>query len=965
MKTYNTMYQTIEQLNTFIDNHGLRKESNLLIQIFTKDKRSRVIELHQFLTERFPDACIIGATIDAFFCDEVMKEGTVVSFTAFQRTRPASISINLTKEMVGYDCGLKIGSQIISPDTKVLILIGTNHMPMHHSLLTAIEEHYPNVIVAGGNAVPLIDGEEYVITDDGILENGIAAVSLSGEHLRASLYASTEWNPVGRSFTVTKAEKERIYQLDGKPVQDIYQKYLGAGGLIGWKDSDIPFPLIIKRGTSKKPLPIKTLHEDGSITVFEDVEEGVSVQIGCGDARLLLNSFHFITEVLRKVPVEGLFMYSCLSRLRFFKKGIEYEMKAVNQLVPVSGAFTAGEYYHEDGKNEMLSYALTFLALAEDEVYLEESDVHHVANSNHELKELLALSQLIKSSTEDLDELHHHLKESEERYKSLFEHNPDIVYSVDIYGNLTSLNAAAEKLLGYSSEEVVGKNALEFLRTDESERVREYFKLALNNQPQHYTTVIKHKNGDMILFEVANMPIKVNDQVVGVYGVAKNRTDQILAEEKITQLAYHDSLTGLPNRLLFHEKLNALIANAKETGEAVAVMVIDLDGFKLLNDGLGHMAGDQILKQIAKNLSGALEKGQVLARFAADEFLILMPQANEFAEISALANKFLSIIKKPIYLRGKEYVVSASIGISLFPQSGEEDETLLKNANIALHQAKAAGRNSVQYFTDEMNQSVNERLELENHLRKAMQRNELELHYQPQIDVSTGEVFAFEALIRWNHTKRGMIPPNQFIPIAEEAGLINGIGSWVMKEACHQIQRLHHKGMDHLSVCVNVSGKQFQQPAFIEEVESCLEEAGLDAHHLHIELTESMMLEDVDHSLAIMNRLRDLGVKISVDDFGTGYSSLSYLREFPIDILKIDQSFIRNLKQSNPDAAIVRAIITMCEGLNMTVLAEGVETKDQLALLKEFGCNQIQGYYFSKPVKRVEMEPLIKKQNII
>ncbi|MGM7700838.1 EAL domain-containing protein [Pseudalkalibacillus sp. Hm43] len=966
MKTYTTMYRNKKQIIEFIEKNELSTQNHLLIQVFTKEGKVRMSRLHSLLSMILPRAVIIGATIEASFNREIKQSGTVLSFTVFERTRIEGTAVRLPNHKNAYDCGLEIGRRLVEKDTKAIILFGSSHTFDSRSVLDALEIQCPDVLIAGGNAVPLgPEQQEFLLSDEGLIDVGMVAVSLSGEELSASLHACTEWSTAGRPFIVTQVDDRRILTLDHKPVTEIYEKYLGKKMLDNIESAESSFPLMVKQGHVTKPVMIKDFHEDGSITVIDPIEKGTTVYIGCGDASIFLNTFNFISDRLKGVPVEGLFMYSCLSRLRFFKKGIEHEMNTIKNLIPTTGAFTAGEYYQEEGKNEVLSYALTFLALAESEAYIDEDDFKRATNASSEIKEILALSQLIKASTEDLEELHHSLKESEQRYKSLFEHNPDIVYSVDRKGTITSVNSTTEKILGFTTDEVIGKSAVEFLHEEDLNRVHEYFRLAMNNQPQHFTAVIQHKNGQNVLFEVANMPIIVNDDVVGIYGVAKNRTDQILAEEKITQLAYHDSLTGLPNRLFFHERLKHAIDVATHTKGLVAVMVVDLDEFKLINDSLGHQAGDRILKHVAKNMNGMISDDQFLARFAADEFLVLVPHADDLESITALAHNLLSVIKKPVFLKGKEYVLSGSIGISLYPNDAVDDEKLLKHANLAMHRAKLIGRNSVQLFTDDMNDQINERLELENHLRKAAQLDELEVYYQPQICMKTGEVFAFEALIRWKHTKRGMIPPNIFIPIAEETGLINEIGYWVLEEACSQTRKWHDSGMEDISICVNVSGKQFQRVDFIDEVKTCLQNTGLQPSNLHIELTESIMLEDVDHSLWIINQLRALGVKISVDDFGTGYSSLSYLRDFPIDILKIDQSFIRNLEEYNSDAAIVRAIITMCEGLNVTVLAEGVETKEQLTTLKKFGCNQIQGYYISRPVEAEAIKSLNRKYSIV
>ncbi|MCF6409260.1 bifunctional diguanylate cyclase/phosphodiesterase [Pseudalkalibacillus salsuginis] len=849
MKTVSTNYHNKKQLETFIESNNLKSAQNVLIQIFTSEGKVRVSRLRELISRSLPQASIIGATVDASFCSEIKTSGTAVSFTCFDKVQVKSIGVSYEESMIGHEIGIEIGTRIIKRDTKAVIIFGSSQTHANKGMLKALEERYPNVVVAGGNSVPIGEKNiEFLVSDDRLIDSGVTAVSLSGDELTASVHACSDWNTVGRSFTVTKAENTRVYSLNGTPVKDVYEKYLGTKMIMSIADSRSLYPLMVTRGDHAEPVMMKNFNQDGSIEALQPIPEGAKVSIGCGDAGNYLDSLNFVYQQLKNRPVEELFLYSCLSRRRFFNIGVAHEMETIRNIVPSIGAFTAGEYYHEDGRNDVLSYALTFLTLAEYESYIDEQEFLQAKKPPIDYQEMLAMSQLVKASTEDLEEL--------------------------------------------------------------------------------------------------------NDSLM-------------MAEEKISHLAYHDSLTGLPNRVYFHERLGEAIGTAKQMKEKLAVMVVDLDEFKMINDSLGHQAGDRILKHVSRNMNGMIQEGQFLARFAADEFLIFIPKANESEKILSLAKNILSVIKKPILLNGKEYVLSGSIGISLYPTDAADDVMLLKNANLAMHRAKLEGRSSVQFFTMEMDDSINERLEMENHLRKAMVLGEFELFYQPQINISDEEVFACEALLRWNHTKQGMIPPNVFIPIAEEAGLINEIGKWVLDKACKQAKKWHNQGLKALSVCVNVSGKQFQRVEFVDEVKESLRVSGLNASSLHIELTESIMLEDVEHSLWTINQLRNLGVKISVDDFGTGYSSLSYLRDFPIDILKIDQSFIRNLDEFNSDAAIVRAIITMCEGLNVTVLAEGVETRNQLLTLKNFGCDQVQGYYISKPVRPSQIDLFLTGNKII
>ncbi|MBW4681248.1 MAG: EAL domain-containing protein [Microcoleus vaginatus WJT46-NPBG5] len=421
-------------------------------------------------------------------------------------------------------------------------------------------------------------------------------------------------------------------------------------------------------------------------------------------------------------------------------------------------------------------------------------------------------------------------------------------------------------------------------------------------------------------------------------------------ESMLRHQASHDRLTKLPNRLLFDEQLSLALVNAHQTGEMLAVAFLDLDRFKTVNDTLGHAVGDQLLQQVTERLQSCLRKCDAVARWGGDEFTLLFPHIGYVEDISKISRRILDALNTPFFIEDQELYISASLGISLAPYDGEDAETLLKNADTAMYRAKQQGRNNYQFYLPEMNTQALEKLGLEADLRKALARDELLLYYQPQIDINTGEIVSLEALIRWQHPHLGLVPPNQFIPLAEETGLICPIGEWVIRTACSQHQAWCEQGLAPIPIAVNLSGRQFQQQGLVKTIKQILEETNLEPCYLEVEITESIAMEDIDFTIAVLRELQQMGIKIAMDDFGTGYSSLNSIKYFPLHTIKIDQSFVRDLIQDSSDAAIAKAVVALGKGLNLEVLAEGVETLEQLEFLRAIGCDSAQGYLFSKPL---------------
>jgi diguanylate cyclase (GGDEF)-like protein len=439
-------------------------------------------------------------------------------------------------------------------------------------------------------------------------------------------------------------------------------------------------------------------------------------------------------------------------------------------------------------------------------------------------------------------------------------------------------------------------------------------------------------------------------------GIAEDITEQQAAQKKIEFIAYHDALTELPNRLLAKYHLEQAILAAERENSKVALLFIDLDKFKTINDSLGHVIGDGLLKGVAIRLRECLRDIDTLSRQGGDEFLIVLNNIRDTESITVLAEKILERMAEPFEIDHHELSISLSIGIAVYPDDGKDFDMLLKKSDTAMYQAKESGRNTYRFHTEQMNADAIEHLRMRNGLRRALEHGEFVLHYQPQISFATGAVIGAEALIRWNHPELGMVPPGRFISIAEDSGLIVPIGDWVLREACRQAVAWRKAGLPELIVAVNLSAVQFKRGDVEKSVIQALSESGLEPALLELELTESILIKDTEKVLATVRQLKSLGVKLSIDDFGTGYSSLSYLKRFDVDKLKIDQSFVRDMADDPNDAAIVRAIIQMAKSLNLTTIAEGVEDERQLALLRLQHCDEAQGYHFARPMPADEFE---------
>ncbi|QCJ41373.1 EAL domain-containing protein [Bacillus sp. S3] len=550
------------------------------------------------------------------------------------------------------------------------------------------------------------------------------------------------------------------------------------------------------------------------------------------------------------------------------------------------------------------------------------------------------------------------LKESEDRYRSLVEMSPDIIAVVS-QDKIDYINEAGCKLVGASHpEELIGQSPLNFVPAEIIEAFR-IKGVTHHEKSKRLEFQVKQLNGETIDVEMASAPIFYEGRFA-VQVVGRDITERKIAEKTIQNMAYFDSLTSLPNRNQFRNHLNEVL-NRQLDSNLLAVLFLDLDRFKVINDTKGHTVGDKILQRVANRLEMAVQDDGFVSRQGGDEFIILLEDTDK-ERAAVVAQRILYEFSKPLEVNSQEFFVTPSIGISLYPTDGLDEESLIKNADIAMYQAKERGKNNFRFYSSNLNGLSVQKMEMENALRKAIEKNQLALYYQPQISLATGELVGIEALIRWQHPEHGFIAPSEFIPLAEETGLIVPIGKWVLWEACIQRKAWGNAGLCHVPVAVNVSVRQFEDDHLIEYISTVLDEVGLEADQLELEITESIM-QNLENSTIILNQLKKRGVLLSIDDFGTGYSSLSYLKHLPIDKIKIDKTFVDDIIYHSNQGVMVKTIIDMGLNLNFTVIAEGIETDEQLFFLKKNECKIGQGYLFSKPIPSEQMEEYLLNTN--
>jgi len=1101
MRSINTYYTSKEDLTSFIQNEKIQNSSSLLIQVFSAiTDKDFISGLLSILNSLLPDAIVIGATTDGEIMDGKVSSGEIVlNFTQFENTTLRSVAIEHQKD--GYYSGQHIAKMLVGPDTKLLICFVDGLHTNGEKFLNGISSINDNVIVAGGHAG---DSNQFiktlVFTKDHICSHGAVAVALNSKSLHVHRDYSFNWHPIGNELTITKAEENRIYTIDGKSAVETYAYYLGEEISKGLPGIGIEFPLIVNRDGSNVARAAIAKENDGSLIVGGNIYTGEKVRIGYGNSKEILKKSKNILNTTSQKPSEAIFIYSCMTRKYFMGDEIESEILPLQQIAPVSGFFTYGEFFttthfelfnqtmtlislseHDETKHTSLNVAdhkpdissasieaLTHLInITSKEVEEQTTALRKSIKVNKKLKERMELAllgsndgvwdwnilentvyfsprwkEMIGYSDEELpnevsswnDRIHpddredawrdvyknvngeteyyeniHRLKhknghwvwirdrgkvqrdengkavrmigthtditrEKEDQLKIL--HQAQIIEQIhealnttDLDGYITSWNHAAEQLFGYKEEEILEKPMSLLFSSAEFQTFSKNIPDLMKDGEYRCTVDMIKKSGEKVLINLSLSLLRDDKNTpTGIVGYMQDITehqkakDALLEQKEILHYqAHHDALTGLPNRVLFSDRLKQGIKKAKRHNEGLALFFIDLDKFKHINDSMGHAIGDCVLKAIAKRLKSIIRKEDTLARLSGDEFTIIMEELRQPEDATILADKILKTLTEAVIIDKHTLYVSGSIGISFYPQDTTDAHSLLRYADTAMYKAKEEGRNNYQFYSPQMTEYALKRIKMQTSLREAIDNQEFIVHYQPQINASKNALVGVEALVRWVHPTRGILQPNEFIPLAEETGMIVEIDQFVMKTAMKQVAQWYKDGLNPGVLGLNISIQQLDKPHFLELIKDFIQQNNFNASWLELEITERQMMKNPEDVIAKLNALNALGIGISIDDFGTGYSSLSLLKRLPINRLKIDRSFVRDIPDDEEDVAIVKAIIALAKSLKLNLIAEGVETSAQIDFLIDHGCTNIQGHFYNQPVSKEEMHSLLIK----
>ncbi|MFC4767854.1 EAL domain-containing protein [Effusibacillus consociatus] len=968
MKTWNTVYHEKLNLEEYLKKNGIGDHPALLVQVFTGGRDEDFIaELRKRIHDFLPSAVMIGASSTGEIADGVITSNqTILSFTQFEKTDLVTTAIPHDREPDSFRTGQEIARCLVSHRTKVMILFADGWYTNGEELIKGVESVNPHVVVAGGiAAVKDLRSPNLIFTEREILNRGVVGVALNSDDLIVNTKCNFDWTNIGQFMTITKAEKNRVYEIDDRPAIEAFRKYLGEEVGLNRSKHGAMFPLVVNRNGNLVARTCLLSHEDGSLTFSGNLKRGERVQFAYGNTELLVKSSIRTTQELQEIPTEAIFVYSCISRRTLMMELMGREIIPFQKKAPTAGFFTFGEFYRYEQNNEFLNHAMTALILSESAETRKFDPVQtELGNKTEVLSYLRAVSHLINVTTTELQKTNEALLEKEERYRRLVESCP---VSIAVYHDdkIVLANRAAAALIGVKEpQELIGRSIFEFIHPEDRETVKNRIMSRFRKESIEQVNVDRliRLDGRVIDVETVTNAFQLDDKP-GAQIFIHDITERNRYEEQIKFHAYYDSLTGLPNRLQFLKDLSHALSQAQQNGNLLAVLFLDLDRFKNINDTLGHSIGDQLLSAVADRLKGCAGETAFVARLAGDEFTVLLPKMDHVQDAVSVAECIIDSFANPFTIQGYELFLTTSIGISVYPNDSDHIEALIKNADTAMYRAKEQGKNNYQMFTPEMKVMAFHRLILENSMRKALERNEFSLVYQPIVNSNNLQITGVEALLRWRHPEMGDVSPADFIPLAEETGMIVPIGEWVLRTASAQNKAWQDAGYPPIRMSVNLSARQFLQPNvnrnLVKTVKEALETTGLEAKWLVLEMTESIM-QNYDNTIETLRQLQEIGVRISIDDFGTGYSSLSYLKRLPIDALKIDQSFVRDLTTDPDHAAIARAIIAMAHSLKLKVTAEGVETEGQAHYLRDLKCDKMQGYLFSKPLTASEFESLLR-----
>jgi len=967
MKTFNTYYKNKHQLHIFISNHGIQDSDALLIQVFTARNDIFFIQsLINDLTELLPNAHIIGASTDGEIMDgHVSMFETVLSFTQFEHTTlKTDVAIH---QATGYYSGQYLARSLIQDNTKLMIAFIDGLHSNGEAFLEGIHSIDQKVIIAGGLAADHAAFDEtFVFTKTDILNKGAVAVSLSSDTLFVSNGYNFNWSRVGKALTITHAQDNRVYTINNKSAYETYAYYLGEDMAKELPAIGIEFPLILTRNNTKVARAVLGKYDDGSLTFAGNLNTGDKVQFGYGNPTEILNKTGYLFDQLQEYPSDAIFIYSCMARRRFMPDTIHKEIQPLQSLAPTSGLFTYGEFYTGE-KKELLNQTMTVVSLSEKN-YINIQKEHYHVKQPKSTSSISSLIHLIQRTAQESME-HEALVQARQTFEKLFEKSPDgiMLLENDIF---VQCNQKMLDIFGYvSTENFVKAEPYKLFPKKQPDgtysliKLKKMRALARKHGSHQFEWVHLKENGKTFWVDILLTFLDINGKNI-LYMVYRDITVKKEMEQQLEYQANYDALTNLPNRFYFMKTLEKEIITSTKKQKELAIFFLDLDGFKKINDTLGHEIGDKVIIETAKRLRDTLRKKDIVSRLGGDEFTIMM-RIFDSTEIAVTARRIIDVVKQPMYIDQHIIETSTSIGVSISPQDSTTAGKLLQYADTAMYKAKHKNGNNFQFYTSDLTAKLQASLEMEKELRRALKEVSFEIYYQPQMNILTKEIIGVEALVRWNHPTLGKLSPDHFIPLLNKEGLIVEFDLWVMRTAIQEISLWLKEGIEIQNLSLNISMKHLMYPNFIKEISTILDEFDFDETKLELEITETELMINPDIILGVLKTLSVIGIKLSIDDFGTGYSSLSHLKYLPIDKLKIDKSFIKDIHVDTETEIIVKSMITLAKSLELSVIAEGVEHDFQEEFLLSHGCYYAQGYLYSEPLNGALIKNLIKHQHKI
>ena len=962
------LYEGEDALSHSLQTHNIIDNDKLLIQVYTSlGSKEDIASLLQTLSHYFQDAVIIGSTTDGEIVNgKVVTHETVLSFTQFNET---ILACAVCSEEESFLRGKKLASALVKKDTTLLIAFSDGLSTNGERFLKGINHYSPDITVAGGLAGDYARFQEtFVFTKEKILTAGAVGVSLSGERLRLFNDYCFNWQKIGKALRVTKCDANRVYEIDGRSAIETYKHYLGHEVAELLPSIGIEFPLIGERNGMDVARAVIQKHSDGSLSFAGDIHEGEELYFGYGNLKKILEDSYRIPQKVASFQPEAIFIYSCMARRNFIGSAISQETEPLQEIAPTSGFFTYGEFFHQqsDGRNELMNQTMTVVALSEsDRVDYKPISIQQIEEGSYH--SINALIHLLNVTGQEVME-QKVFAQSYERFAQLFEYSGDGLIVFD-GKKMIECNEKALKLFGYLPEEksdfLLSKIDTLVVSVEAVDKILEKIEAQKSNSLLFTIEVIK-RTGERFWTEVMMTRIRSGNET-NYYMVLRDISERKAMEEQLQkqndqlyQNAYRDDLTGLPNRKAIMEILEDEMMIAAQIQEKLALLFIDLDKLKVVNDSLGHLAGDKLIQIAAKRFSQVVSPQTVVSRLGGDEFLILL-KGTDNDTIIAQAEKLLRISREEIRFDRNHLYISASIGIATFPKDAKDAYSLLKYADTAMYNAKEKGGNQYSFYSKELTQRAYEQIKIAKEFRRGIKQKEFVIYYQPQFNMKSGRIIGVEALIRWRHPEKGFLSPGKFLPAIEKANLLHRLDRWVMNGAMKEMVQWYKEGLNPGKLSLNIRMSELESVAWEEKLIKTMNRIGFDPQWLEIEITETEIMKRPDRVVALIETLHTHNISIAIDDFGTGYSSLAQLKYLPFDKLKIDKIFIDDLPENKDACVLFDMMMTLANNLNVPVLAEGMEQEEQIEYLQKAGCQFAQGYYYAKPMDSDAIRTLLRQ----